>query len=191
MGPGTHTVRRLGEVRARADHAQRAARGPAAVQQRHRGRTAPDQRRDAVGGPVAGRVAGRRSVPRVAVLGAAGHHRAVPGHHAHGPVAPVVGCERVQERDAHHLARRPARPARQRDRRGRLRDHVRPAHRVAGEGRRPHGPGRSAAVGPRPDQQVHDRQTVLTGARSEERRRSRRSGKRSVGLMVSRSKRND
>lgn len=158
MGPGTHAVRRLGEVRARAVHARRAARGPAAVQQRHRGRTSPDRRHDAVGGHLAGHAAGRRPVPRVALLGAAGHHRTVPRHHARGRVAQVVGSGRVQERDAHHLARCPAGIGRgQRHRGGRLRDRVRPAHRVAGEGRRSHGPGRPAAVGHRHDQPVHGR----------------------------------
>jgi len=53
---------------------------------------------------VAGRPVGRRPVPRTVVLRAAGHHRAVPGHDAHGPVAAVVGRRAVPERDAYHLA---------------------------------------------------------------------------------------
>jgi len=65
VGPRHDAVRRLGDVRATAVHASRVARGPTAVQQRAEGRTAPDRRRDAVGGLVAGHSAGRRPVPRI------------------------------------------------------------------------------------------------------------------------------
>lgn len=51
---------------------------------------------------------------------------------------------------------------RERDSRGRLRDRVRSADRVAGQGRRSHGTGRPANLGPGPDQPIHDWQTVLT-----------------------------
>jgi len=104
VGPGPDAVRRLGEVRARAIHAGSAARGPETAEQRHGGRTPPDGGHDAVGGYVAGRPAGRRPVPRPAVLRPAGHHCAVPRHDEHGQVAEVVGLGAVPERHADHLA---------------------------------------------------------------------------------------
>lgn len=52
---------------------------------------------------------------------------------------------------------------RQRYRRSRIRDNVRAAHCVVGQGRRSHGAGRSAHLGSRPHQSVHVRQTVLMG----------------------------
>jgi len=110
---------------------------------------------------VAGHPAGRRPVPSSVVLRTAGHHRALPGHDEHGTVTEVVGRGEVPQRDANHLAGGP----RKRDRRGWLRNHGRSADRVAGQGRRSHGTGRPASLGPGPDQPIHDWQTVLTKQR--------------------------
>jgi len=95
---------------------------------------------------VVGHSTGRRPVPRAVVLRTVGHHRAVPRHDAHGPIAQVVGSRAIQERDADHMAREPS-EWRQRDRRGRLRDIVRSANRAVGQRRRPHGTGRSTDLG--------------------------------------------
>jgi len=101
---------------------------------------------------VAGRLAGRRPVPRSVVLRTARHNRAVSGHDEDGTVAEVVGSGAVPKRNSNHLAGGPG----ERDRRGWLRDHGRSADRVARQGRRSHGTGRPANLGPGPDQPIHD-----------------------------------
>lgn len=104
MGKGPVALRRLGEVRAAAGRASSPACGTATAERRTIGPKVPDGRRNAVREPVVSHATGLRPVPRVAVLGTAGHHRAAPGHDAYGQLAQVVGRRALRERHAHHVA---------------------------------------------------------------------------------------
>lgn len=127
------------------------------------GLRAAQVRYTAIGEPLAVCPAQRRPVPRAALFGTVRRDRAVSGHDERGPVASVVGHRAFSERDAHHLAgaHHPAVDLLQRRRR--LRDHVRTAHRAAGQERRSHGAVRPTSLGSRFNQTIHVRQTFLIG----------------------------
>jgi len=113
---------------------------------------ADEVRHTDVRGPVARRASGRRPVPRAPLLRTAGRNCAVPGHGERGQGTPVDGRGAVWERYAYHLVSR--------RQGGWLRDHVRPAHRAAGQERWSHGALRPTGLGPRHDQSVHVRQAI-------------------------------
>lgn len=154
MEQESYTVRGrpLGPVRAGPGGAGRAARGPTPVVVGGHSLRADEIRHTDVCGPVALRASGGRPVPRTPLLRTAGRYCAVPGHGKRGQGAPVGWRRAVRERDAYRLVLR--------RQGGWLRDHVRPAHRAAGQERWSHGAVRPTGLGPRHDQPVHFRQAI-------------------------------
>jgi len=150
--PDTVRGRQLGPVRAGPGGAGRAARGPTPVVVGGHGLRADEVRHTDVRGPVARPAPGRRPVPRAPLLRTAGRNRAVPGHGERGQGAPVDGRRAVRERVAYRLVLR--------RQGGWLRDHVRAAHRAAGQERWSHGAVRPTGLGPRHDRPVHVRQAI-------------------------------
>lgn len=129
---GTAVVQRVGKVHSAAVRESRTARGPAVAGKRFCGQATHARRHDAFGELQAVRTVGRWPLSRALVLGTVGHQNTVPEHDARGPIAPVVGCRRVQKRQTHRLVRTITTQQRY-NRHGRLRDHIRPAYRFVGQ----------------------------------------------------------